>query len=45
MSGAKDDFDGIAPHPYGAIVGKVPSQVEKYRKVMKQAGDSAPTCT
>ena len=40
VSGVKDNFDAIAPHPYGATLGKVSSQVEKYRKVMKQAGDS-----
>jgi hypothetical protein len=40
VKGAKDDFDGVAPHPYGASVAKVASQVEKYRKVMKRAGDS-----
>ena len=40
VNGAKEDFDAVAPHPYGATVGKVASQVEKYRKVMKQAGDS-----
>jgi hypothetical protein len=40
VNGAKDDFDAVATHPYGATVGKVSSQVEKYRKVMKQAGDS-----
>ena len=40
VSGVEDDFDAVATHPYGATVGKVSSQVEKYRKVMKQAGDS-----
>jgi hypothetical protein len=39
VSGVKSDFDGIAPHPYGATIGKVSSQVEEYRKIMKQAGD------
>jgi hypothetical protein len=40
VKGAKKDFDGVAPHPYGATIGKVSGQVEAYRKVMKQAGDS-----
>jgi hypothetical protein len=40
VGGVKDDFDGVAPHPYGASVAKVASQVEKYRKVMKHAHDS-----
>lgn len=39
VRGAKKDFDGVAPHPYGATIAKVSSQVEDYRKVMKQAGD------
>jgi hypothetical protein len=40
VSGAKDDFDAVAPHPYGGTLGKVSSQVELYRKVMKQNGAS-----
>ena len=39
VKGVKDDFDAIAPHPYGGTLGKVSSQVEEYRKVMKKAGD------
>ncbi len=39
VSGANDDFDGVAPHPYGGTVDRVAEQVEKYRKVMKKAGD------
>ena len=39
VKGASEDFDGVAPHPYGATLDKVSGQVEKYRKVMKQAGD------
>ncbi len=41
VSGIKSDFDGIAPHPYGATIGKVAEQVEEYRKIMKRAGDSS----
>jgi hypothetical protein len=40
VNGAKDDFDAVAPHPYGATLGKVSSQVETYRKIMKKSGDS-----
>jgi hypothetical protein len=40
VSGVKDDFDAIAPHPYGGTLPKVSSQVETYRKVMKKAHDS-----
>jgi hypothetical protein len=40
VSGVKDNFDGVAPHPYGATLAKVSSQIELYRKVMKRAGDS-----
>ena len=40
VNGAKESFDAIAPHPYGATITKVTSQVELFRKVMKQAGDS-----
>ena len=40
VAGVKDDFDAVAPHPYGATIGKVSSQVEKYRKIMKKAGDA-----
>jgi hypothetical protein len=40
VRGVKEDFDAIAPHPYGATIGKVSSQVKQYRKVMKKAGDS-----
>ena len=39
VKGAKKDFDGVAPHPYGARSTKVSAQVELYRNVMKQAGD------
>ena len=39
VRGVKDDFDGVAPHPYGATIAKVSQQVKTYRKVMKQAGD------
>jgi hypothetical protein len=40
VSGVEANFDAVAPHPYGATVAKVASQVEKYRKIMKQSGDS-----
>jgi hypothetical protein len=40
VKGASQSFDGVAPHPYGATIGKISAQVESYRKVMKQAGDS-----
>jgi polysaccharide biosynthesis protein PslG len=40
VKGVKDDFDAVAPHPYGASIGKVKNQVETYRKVMKKAHDS-----
>jgi polysaccharide biosynthesis protein PslG len=40
VAGVEDDFDGVAIHPYGASVDKISSQVELFRKVMKQAGDS-----
>ena len=40
VKGVKDNFDAVAPHPYGATLEKVADQVEKYRKVMKKAGDS-----
>jgi hypothetical protein len=40
VKGVKDDFDGIAPHPYGATIGKVSAQVEEYRRIMKRSGDS-----
>jgi hypothetical protein len=41
VSDIKSDFDGIAPHPYGATIGKVAAQVEEYRKIMKRSGDSS----
>lgn len=41
VSGVKDSFDAVAPHPYGATVGKVAEQVDLYRDVMKKAHDSA----
>jgi hypothetical protein len=40
VNGVEANFDGVAPHPYGGTVARVSSQVEKYRKVMKQAHDS-----
>jgi hypothetical protein len=40
VSGVDNSFDAVAPHPYGATIGKVSSQIELYRKVMKRAGDS-----
>ncbi|MDX6584003.1 MAG: polysaccharide biosynthesis protein PslG [Solirubrobacterales bacterium] len=40
VSGVKDSFDGVAPHPYGGTIGRVADQIELYRKVMKHAGDS-----
>ena len=40
VKGAKKSFDAVAPHPYGASVAKVSSQVELYRKAMKRGGDS-----
>ncbi len=40
VKGVKDDFDGVAPHPYGASIGKVTSQIDLYRQVMKKAHDS-----
>ena len=40
VRGVKSHFDGVAPHPYGASITKVSSQVETYRKVMKKAHDS-----
>jgi hypothetical protein len=39
VPGFKDDFDGIAIHPYGNSVNKVVDQVERFRKVAKRAGD------
>ena len=39
VKGVKSDFDGVAPHPYGASIGKVTDQVKTYRKVVKRAGD------
>ena len=38
--GAKKDFDGVAPHPYGASIEGVGEQVDAFRKEMKRAGDS-----
>jgi polysaccharide biosynthesis protein PslG len=40
VGGASKSFDGVAPHPYGATVGKVSSQIDLYRSVMKHAHDS-----
>ena len=40
VKGAKKSFDAVAPHPYGASVAKVSSQVDLYRKAMKRGGDS-----
>jgi polysaccharide biosynthesis protein PslG len=40
VKGAKNYFDAVAPHPYGATVDRVSEQVELYRKVMKKAHDS-----
>ena len=40
VSGVKSDFDGVAPHPYGATLDKVIGQIDLYRQVMKKAGDS-----
>jgi hypothetical protein len=39
VKGAKKNFDGVAPHPYGAQLGKVIDQINGYRKLMKKAGD------
>ena len=39
VKGAKKDFDGVAPHPYGAKAKRVIEQVDLYRKVMKKARD------
>ena len=40
VRGVKNYFEAVALHPYGATIAKVSSQVESYRKVIKQAGDS-----
>ena len=40
VKGVKDTFDAVAPHPYGATLGKVTSQIDLYRQVMKKAHDS-----
>ena len=40
VRGVKNYFEAVALHPYGATIAKVSSQVETYRKVIKQAGDS-----
>ena len=39
-AGARKDFDGVAPHPYGASIEGVGEQVDAFRKEMKRAGDS-----
>jgi hypothetical protein len=39
VKGVKKNFDAVAPHPYGAKIGKVSSQIDLYRKVMKGAHD------
>ena len=41
VKGVKDDFDGVAPHPYGGDARQGHrARSRSYRKVMKQAGDS-----
>ena len=40
VKGVKDTFDAVAPHPYGATLGKVTSQIDLYRQAMKKAHDS-----
>ena len=40
VRGVKKTFDAVAPHPYGATVAKVSSQVDLYRAAMKKAHDS-----
>ena len=39
VKGAKKSFDAVAPHPYGASLAKVSSQIDLYRKAMKRGGD------
>jgi len=38
--GAKNHFDGVAPHPYGAKLKGVKQQVNNFRKAMKRGGDA-----
>jgi hypothetical protein len=37
--GAKNHFDGVAPHPYGAKLKAVQQQVNLFRTAMKRGGD------
>jgi polysaccharide biosynthesis protein PslG len=37
--GAKNNFDAIAPHPYGRSVADVKKQINKHRKVLKKNHD------
>jgi polysaccharide biosynthesis protein PslG len=39
VKGAKNDFDGVAPHPYAARLKKVRAQVDLIRDEMRKAGD------
>lgn len=40
VRGVKQDFDGVAPHPYGAQLSGVKDEVEMFRSEMKKAGDA-----
>ncbi len=39
VPGARRDFDGVAVHPYGAGLGRVKSQIERFRTRLEAAGD------
>jgi polysaccharide biosynthesis protein PslG len=39
VKGAKKNFDGVAPHPYGARVKKVSQQIDLIRKELRKGGD------
>ncbi len=41
QKGAKQDFDGVAPHPYAAKLSKVLAQIDLIRDEMTAAGDGA----
>jgi hypothetical protein len=40
VTGIKQAFDGVAPHPYGPKIEDVGNQVKKLRRVMKRNGDA-----
>jgi hypothetical protein len=39
VKGAKNDFDGVAPHPYAAKLKKVRAQIDLLREEMRAGGD------